>query len=132
MAEAIQESNLSAVLTDLNARIRILEGKYTLFGERLLVINQNMVEEYRKLMKETKLINHDIQQIRQDIFNLKDILTNITKEMALFARNDKLKVLEKYINFWNPLHFMTEEDVIRIIRREHGKERSTDITNNES
>jgi len=132
MAEAIQESNLSAVLIDLNARIRILEGRYTLFGERLLVINQNMVEEYRKLMKETKLINHDISQIRQDIFNLKDILTSITKEMALFARNDKLKVLEKYINFWNPLHFMTEEDVIQIIRREHGKERSANITNNKS
>ena len=132
MAEAIQESNLSAVLIDLNARIRILEGRYTLFGERLLVINQNMVEEYRKLMKETKLINHDISQIRQDIFNLKDILTSITKEMALFARNDKVKVLEKYINFWNPLHFMTEEDVIQIIRREHGKERSANITNNKS
>jgi len=36
----------------------------------------------------------------------------------LFARKDTLKVLEKYINMWDPLKFTTEEDVMRIVKGE--------------
>jgi hypothetical protein len=33
------------------------------------------------------------------------------KEMEIFARKDEIKVLEKYINLWNPIEFITEEEL---------------------
>ncbi len=103
------------ILNDLNARIRVLENKYSLFGERLLVINQNMIEEYKKIIRNIRSVDDEIKEIKKDIFNIKEIISGLTKELKLFARKDSLKVLEKYINLWNPMNFVTEKDVNNII-----------------
>ena len=47
---AQQQTDLSYVLADLSSRVRILESKYNLIGERLLVVNKNMIEEYKKTL----------------------------------------------------------------------------------
>jgi len=116
MVEA-QQNDLSLVLNDLNARIRVLEEKYTLFGERLLIVNRNMIDEYKKIIRNVKNTETEIKEIKKDIFNMKEILKDLTKEMSLFAKKDSLKVLEKYINLWNPMNFVTEKEVIELIKK---------------
>ncbi len=107
--------DLNTVLSDFNARIRALEGKYSQFGERLLVVNQNMIEEYKKIMKETKIIEDEMKELRMDVLHMKEVLKDFSKESELFAKKNDIKVLEKYINLWDPLKFITEEDVQRIL-----------------
>lgn len=119
MAEA-QEVNLSYVLSDLNARVRVLESKYSLFGERLLVVNQNMITEYKKFGRDVKVINDQVSELKKEILYLKEVLADLDKEFDSFARKDAVKVLEKYINLWNPMNFVTESDVINIVKREAG------------
>ena len=34
-------------IMEVVSRIRSLEGKYNLLGERALIINQNMIEQYK-------------------------------------------------------------------------------------
>ncbi len=121
MVEEAQEVNLSYVLSDLNARVRVLESKYSLFGERLLVVNQNMIEEYRRIMRDVKAIQSNLSEMKKEVFYLKEVLSDFNKEFDMFARKDSVKVLEKYINLWNPMNFVTEKEVIEIIRREVGK-----------
>ncbi len=36
------------------------------------------------------------------------------EELEFFARKENLKVLEKYINLWNPLNFVTKEEVLEL------------------
>ena len=76
-------------------RVRILESKYNIMRERLLLINQNMIDEYKKLNEDIKIIEDELKELKKD----------------------SLKVLEKYINMWNPLNFVTEEDVLNIIKQ---------------
>ncbi len=121
MADATQEVNLSYVLSDMNARVRVLESKYSLFGERLLIINQNMIEEYKKTIRDMKSMQLEVSELKKEIFYLKEVLSDFNKEFDMFARKDSVKVLEKYINLWNPMNFVTEQDVIGIIKREVGK-----------
>ncbi|MCX6711902.1 MAG: hypothetical protein NT139_02610 [Candidatus Woesearchaeota archaeon] len=112
------ETDLNYVLSDLNTRTRTLEGKYNILGERLLVVNQNMIEEYKKLIQETKTHEDDLNELRKEIENLKDILKQILKEIDSFAKKENIKVLEKYINLWNPLNFVTEQEVEDLIKKQ--------------
>jgi len=121
MADATQEVNLSYLLSDLNARVRVLESKYSLFGERLLVVNQNMIEEYKKTVRDMRAVQHELADLKKEVFYLKEVLNDFNKEFDMFARKDSVKVLEKYINLWNPMNFVTEKDVIDIVKREAGK-----------
>ena len=117
-----EEGSILNIIADLNSRARVLEERYNLLRERLLVVNQNMVEEYKRVQQDVKVINSDIKEIKNDIFTLKETMKHFIKEMESFARKDSIKVLEKYINMWNPLHFVTEKDVIELIKghtREH-------------
>ena len=96
-------------------RIRVLESRYGLMRDRLFLINQNMINEYRRLSKEIKLINDDVKEIKQDLNEIKNILRNVVNEMQNFATKENVKMIEKYITLWNPLNFVTEKDVIRLI-----------------
>ena len=105
------------LLFDVNSRVRSLEGKYNLLRDRVLIINNNMIEEYKKVMSELKIIDGEIKEIKSDIFKLKDSIRHLVKETELFARKDDVQFLEKYINLWNPMKFVTEDDVKKLIER---------------
>ncbi len=106
-----------SVEQDFNERLRILESRYTLLRERMLIINQNMINEYKKSGETLKDINQEVYTLKKDMAELKDVMNKILKELNLFAKKQDLKVVEKYINFWNPLNFVTENDVIKILDR---------------
>ncbi|MFH1636929.1 MAG: hypothetical protein ABIB71_00725 [Candidatus Woesearchaeota archaeon] len=110
-----QASDDQTVVEIVN-RIRVLESKYTQLGERVLVINQNLIEQYKRLTKEIRGTEASIKDLKNDLNNVKNILKHLTEEASDFAKKDSLKVLEKYINLWNPLNFVTESDVKRIIK----------------
>ena len=117
MALQEQTSDVSYVINDLNSRIRLLESKYNLFGERLLVINKNMIEEYKKILEKQRLLQAEMKEIKNAVEMLKEIIKKTEKNFSGFAKREDLKVLEKYVELWNPVKFITEEDVISIIKR---------------
>ena len=110
-------------LSELSSRIRMLENKYNTIRERLFLINQNMIDEYKKIIEEIRSVNMDIREVKNDIFNIKETLKHIIKDMELFAKKENLKVVEKYINMWNPLNFVTQQEITELMkgRRKHGK-----------
>lgn len=104
------EQEFQPIAMDIGARIRVLENKYHTVNEHLLVINQNMIEEYKGLVSEIRVMNEEMKILKQDLFALKEAIMKMVKEMEIFARKDELKVLEKYINLWNPVDFVTENE----------------------
>ncbi len=92
-------------------RLRTIEGKYNLLRDRMLLINNNMIDQYKKSIVETRTINEDIRDIKSDIFKIKETMKHLLEELELFARKEEVKVLEKYINIWNPIKFVTEDQL---------------------
>ena len=119
--ENTQAENPNIILNDLNTRVRILEGKYSLTRERMMTINQNMIDHYKSSKADIKILKEDIKEIKETLESLKKTVKDIIKELRFFARKDKLKIIEKYINFWNPLNFVTEEEVLKLIEKNKGK-----------
>ncbi|MCD4666430.1 hypothetical protein K8R47_01320 [archaeon] len=107
-------------MQDPMERIKILESRYNLMRERLLIINQNMINEYKKISKDMNLIENEVKEIRSDMFEIKEAVQHIVHELKFFAKKDQLLVLEKYINLWNPLNFVTEKEVLELIKKHRG------------
>ena len=107
-------------LIDVASRIRTVEGQYNLLRDRVLIVNNNMILQYKKNLVEMNSFNEDVKDVKEDIFKLKEVVRHLLKEMDLFARKENVKVLEKYINLWNPMNFVTEKEVKKLIE-EHGR-----------
>ncbi len=114
-------------MIDVASRLRILESRYNLMRERVLLMNQNMVDGYKKLAQEIKTFDTELKEIKKSMFSLEESMKDLLKELKYFARKEDIKVLEKYINLWNPLNFVTEEEVLKIIEQKKGdRNRSPD------
>ena len=102
--------------SELIGRIRINESRLSHLRERLLVTDNNSISEFKKISLDVRELNSELKGIKTDIFKVKEVLKDITKELENFARNQDVKILEKYINMWNPLNFITEKEVIKLIK----------------
>lgn len=103
------------IILDLNSRTRVLEGKYNLLRDKVIVINQNMMDEYKKLLVDVKAINSDIKEIQEELFKIKETIKHLIKELGLFAKKEDVRSLEKYINIWDPMKFVTEKEVNKLV-----------------
>ncbi|MBT6995084.1 hypothetical protein HN865_02310 [Candidatus Woesearchaeota archaeon] len=124
MTQPIPQQPMYSNQDELNTRIRILEGKYNLTRERMLLINQNMIDHYKTLNEEIRTVKKDLKEIKEIMETIKETNASMIKEMSFFARKDQLKVLEKYINMWNPLNFITKEEVLELINKKGDKHAS--------
>lgn len=120
-----QQYTAEQLLVELTNRLRVLESKQSILSERLLVVNQTMIEEYKRLLKEIRDLAIQVKELKAENRNMANIVKHLTDEAKDFAKVENLKVLEKYINLWNPLRFVTESDVQRIVedelKKNHGR-----------
>ena len=107
---------MDSSISELIGRIRVNEAKMANIRERLLVTDNNSIKEFRRVSSELKDVNQELKQIKTELFNLRETMRDMVKEFGNFARSQDLKILEKYINLWNPLNFTTEKEVIRLIK----------------
>lgn len=117
MVQVIQTQDPGRGMLDLSSRLRMLEERYQQLREDVEMVNENMVDGYKDLVKETKDLNLMLKELKAQIAEVNKAINSIVKEAENFARKDSLRVLEKYINIWNPLNFTTEEDVKKIIEQ---------------
>ena len=109
MEGQVSESENSYI--DAVARVRTLEGRYNLLRDRVLVVNNNFVENFKKTSTEVKTLNDDIKDIKADVFKIKEALRHLLDELELFAKKDDVKYLEKYINLGDPMKFITQQEL---------------------
>ena len=102
---------------EIIGRLRINEARLANIRERLTVTDNNMVEEFRRMSEQIKELDAELKQIKNESFRLREALKDVIKEMSSFASSQELKVLERYINTWNPLNFMTEKEVLSLIKK---------------
>ena len=111
--------------TEIIGRLRINEARIANLRERLVVTDNNIIEEFRRMSEQIKELNSELREMKNEVFKLRETLKDVIKEMGSFASSQDLKVLERYINTWNPLNFATEKEVILLIK-ENAKSASKD------
>ncbi|MBW2983882.1 hypothetical protein KY361_02105 [Candidatus Woesearchaeota archaeon] len=98
-------------IAELTRRIRTMEERYNTLQTKTQLIEQNMLSYHKQAIGETKTINTDFRDIKREIEDIKDKILTLIKELQLSAKKDEVKVLERYINLWEPVNFVTRKEV---------------------
>jgi hypothetical protein len=115
MAEDDTANSIAALLTDFSTKIRDLEERHNLLKEKVLLLGQSFLKGGDRMSKEMALVKSDIRDLKTEVERIKDGIQHIIGETSDFARKEELSVLEKYMKIWEPLKFVKEEDVKRMI-----------------
>jgi len=110
--------DFSGITTDVNTlsrRLRLLEEGFTNLRRFFQVAEENIIAKNKHFSAEIKTLTSDINEVRKDIQEIKDKVLLVIRELQTVARREEVKVLERYINLWNPIKFVTQNEVEQII-----------------
>ena len=110
--------DLSGVTGDINSlsrRLKLLEEGITNLRRFFQVTEENVIAKNKHYSAELKTINSDISEMRKEMQEIKDRLMLVMRELQSVARKEEVKVLEKYINLWNPVKFVSQNEIEGII-----------------
>ncbi|MBS3149271.1 hypothetical protein J4455_01070 [Candidatus Woesearchaeota archaeon] len=108
---------------DINSKIKALESKYNLSRDRLFLINQNMIDQFKLTSSELRLVKDEVRDLKTELNSIKETMFSISKELNRFARKEEVKVIEKYVSLWDPLKFVTEDQLKEILENASRKKR---------
>lgn len=102
--------------------VRGLETKVNSLRRELDLLKNNFTKKQDKLTKEMKTLNDDLIEMKRNQEKTLEKMDLIIKELKLTAGKDELMTLKKYLDLWNPLNFVTQRDVERIIEEKWGEQ----------
>lgn len=109
-------SSVSEDMSNLTRRLRILEEGFTNMRRALQVTEENMLAKNKIFSTEIRALTSDINEVKNEINEVREKIVEVVRELEETAKREEVKILEKYINFWNPINFVTHNEVESIIR----------------
>ncbi len=109
------ESLLKAV-SDIETRLRVLEERYTNLRRRTQITDQNMLDTEKHLSTEIKSAHEQLSQLSDTLGEVSNKLALFSSEFAGVAKRTDLVVIEKYLDLWQPMQFVTRDEVKAILK----------------
>lgn len=98
-------------LSEVASNLRVLEDKYTGLRKKLQLTDQTLLDMQKNLYKERKLLTEEITESKLKIAELIDDLMNMKSELKDTVKQNDIKVLDRYLDFWEPLQYVTRKEV---------------------
>ncbi len=113
--QTIIGADMGGELRDFSRRLRLLEERFASQRKNIHVMEHNMLTEHKKLQQQMRNMQQDFDDLKKNIYEIKQQFDLIGSELRETAKREDVVVLEKYINLWEPLQFVTRAEVERLI-----------------
>ena len=94
-----------------------LEGKVNNLLRQVNVIKNDSSKKTMSLKQEIKSLSEDVLDVKRQQAQITQKVDLLIKELKRTAGIEEVATLKKYIDLWNPLNFVTQRDVERIVER---------------
>ena len=102
-------------VNDAITRLRILEERFLNLREKSQLTEENMLKSNKKMFSEFKSINEGLALVKREVNDVKEKISLVIAEMRNYASKQDFRVLQKYIELWQPIQFVTREEVAKIV-----------------
>lgn len=100
---------------EVTRRTRTLEERYSTLERRAQLMEENIIESNRKLSSDMRAINADIAEVKKSVADINEKLQLFAAELQNFSRKEDVDVVKKYLQYWDPLSFVTQKQVEKIV-----------------
>ena len=114
-AATVMSKEATDQISDMDRRLRTLEERYTSLQTRSQVTEENMLHSHKHINAEIKTSNTEIHELKKDMDELKNRILTLIKELQSCAKKEELKILERYVNLWEPINFVTHDELKQVI-----------------
>jgi len=95
--------------------VKGVESKVNNLLRELNVLKNDFIKRANQLNKDFKTLSDDLIEIRHEQEKMDQKITLIINELKQTAGAEEVATLKKYLEFWNPLNFVTQRDLEKAI-----------------
>ena len=110
---AVQEFDSAKMFTWAKA----LESKINGLRREFDLVKNNTTRSSQDTKQNIQNINTELTDLQHKVSKMEGKLDLIIAELKRTAGSEELDVLKKYIEFWNPMEFVTQKDIDRIVKQ---------------
>lgn len=109
---------------DVLRRLRVLEDRFVNLRRKAQLADEKVLGAEAKLNTELKALSQELVQIRRSIADLRESVQIIQGEMVHTATQHDLRTIEKYLDYWQPMDFVTKQELLakhNLLKERNGK-----------
>ncbi|HOI18267.1 MAG TPA: hypothetical protein PLX15_00165 [Candidatus Woesearchaeota archaeon] len=110
-----QFSKYSERLDDIENKTRLIEDRLSVSSKKVELLEQNLIKLAKETNSNLNEINIKIKEIDNSIKELNQRFLQLAGEAIGFAKKEDVEAIKKYLEFWNPVEFVTRESVDKIL-----------------
>lgn len=111
----VQEKQPDTEMIEMVRRSRVLEGRYANLEKRAQTVEETMIEHNRKLLSSIRSLSQELVDVKKGLADLKEKMGYMANELKDFSRREEVQVMKKYLDYWQPMNFVTVNQVERIV-----------------
>lgn len=119
--KSLLPSSVSNEMDEVMRRIRLLEDRYSSIRKKTQFTEQNMLKDSKDIYEELSVLRTTISEIKNEVSELNEKMIKLSEEVASSVSISDFNVLAKYVEYWQPLNFLTREQAEKIIERHKEK-----------
>src|SRR3989344_6823394 len=96
--------------------IKGVESKVNTLVREVDLLKNDYIKKHNDLKRELKIFNDDVLDLKRTQDQAQQKMDLVIKELKQTAGVEEVAVLKKYVEFWNPLNFVTQKDLDRAVQ----------------
>ncbi len=104
--------------------VKGLEGKVNNLLREMDLLKNDLIKKSNQMKKEVKVFSEDLVEMKHQQEKMAEKMDLIIKELKQTAGIEEMMTLKKYIEYWNPINFVTQRDVERLVENKLNEKES--------
>lgn len=103
-------------VNELSSRLKVIEDRQANLRRKNQLTEQNMLNMNKKLLSDIKTLSSELSETKKQLDEIAEKLLQFMNEIRKCAKKEDVKIIEKYLEFWSPINFITREEAERMIK----------------
>jgi len=110
-------------VTTLATRVKLSEERYTNLLKRNQLNESTLLEMEKEMRAELAALTHKTVELRKQITDVNEKVNMILGELASVVQKHEFATVERYLDLWQPMQWITKEEAKRMITELRGGKR---------
>jgi hypothetical protein len=107
---------MNAQLTNLAARLKLAEERYSNLVRRNQITEESLLQFERDTKSELRALTTQAVELRKHLQEINTKIDAVLGELGVVVHKHELSTVERYLDLWQPLQFVTAEQARRMVR----------------
>ena len=114
-------AKLAKGVGSVSANLRILEERYSNLRNRLQSSEQGVIRLDKNLKDDIRSLSEEVIDVKKEVSDMKDKLMIISSEIKKLVHKNDFRVVERYLDMWQPMGFVTRSELDKILALKKGE-----------